>query len=256
MTLNRRVVEKVSIRWFRSPANSNMSSEPKGSLKWWNETTWNVGSMGWKVLEDNAWPFADNLKFCGVTESEAAGMKVLIPLCGDTAAVPVLAGMGMEVTAVEGSDKALEELKKRIADILKDDVDSQKRITVLEGDFFKLMSEVPDSSFDLIYDRGSLVAITSDVRQQYVEIMNRVAKPTCRMFFEGIIRNSSFNGDRDDTSQLHIEGGPPHHIEPTTAKKLYPSWEYVLDEKSHAKAVGVPPEVPFASYRSKLIQKA
>ena len=233
-----------------------MSSETKGSLMWWNDTTWKVGFTGWKVPEDEAWPFADNLKFCGVTESEAAGMKVLIPLCGDTAAVPVFAGMGMEVTAVEGSDKALEELKKRIVDILKDDIDAQKRITVLEGDFFKLMTDVADNEFDLIYDRASMVALTSDMRQKYSDIINRVAKPTCQMFFEGVVRNSAFTGDSDDPSQLHIEGGPPHHVDPATVKKFYSSWEYTLDEKSYAKAVGVPPEVPFAGYRSTLIRKA
>ena len=234
-------------------------SETKGSVNWWSDVMWNSGRVGWKAVEDETWPFADNLKFCGVTESEAAGMKVLIPLCGDTAAVPVLAGMGMEVTAVEGSDKALEELKKRIADILKDDVDSQKRITVLGGDFFKLMSDVPDNTFDLIYDRASLVALTPDVRQQYVEIMNRVAKPTCRMYFEGIMRNPKYTGTHalypEKPDQLNIERGPPHHTTPETVQKLYPSWEYTLDEKSHAKSTGVAVDVPFGGYRSKLSRK-
>eukprot|EP01060_Flectonema_neradi_P024184 TRINITY_DN327_c4_g1_i1.p1 TRINITY_DN327_c4_g1~~TRINITY_DN327_c4_g1_i1.p1 ORF type:complete len:242 (+),score=69.00 TRINITY_DN327_c4_g1_i1:60-785(+) len=239
---------------------SAIPAEAKGSVDWWSETMWNKGKMGWKAIEDEEWPFVENLKLCGVTESEAAGLNVLVPLCGDTAAVPVFAGMGMKVTAAEGSDKALAALRTRISDILKDDVEAPKRITILEGDFFKQMSEVPDNTFDLIYDRASMVALTPDMRQQYVDIMNRVAKPTCRMYFEGVMRNPEYTGEHalypSNPDQVNIERGPPHHTTPEMVQKLYPSWDYTLDEKSLAKGTGVPPEVPFGGYRSTLSRKA
>ena len=256
--VTRRVVENVSTR-FRSSKVLYMSEEPKGSVDWWCDVTWNKGIMKWKGVEDDAWPFADNLKFCGISESQTTKMKVLIPLCGDTAAVPIFAGMGMDVTAVEGSETGRRDLAIRISDILKNDEDSKKRITILGGDFFKLMTEVPDNTFDLIYDRGSLVAINPDMRKQYVDIMNRVSKTSCHMFIEGMWRNSEYVGDvdlyPDHPNQVNLERGPPHHVTPNMIKELYPNWNYSLNEKSLAKVVSVPPEVPFGEYSSALVRR-
>eukprot|EP00659_Diplonema_papillatum_P013951 gene13951-21337_t len=201
----------------------------KLSVEWWDDR-WGAGQTSWKTTEDAAWPFDANLKAVGYAgEASGAGLRAFVPLCGDSAVVPVLLQRGFEVTGVEGSPKACAAMRKRLASIAGDKAAAlSEKLTLVCGDFFHEARQLPAASFDLIYDRASFVAVSPDRRREYAEIMTRLRKPSTRMYFEGVWRNKKFAGSDDPAA--HVQLGPPHHTEPDHVRALYEpmGWQFDL----------------------------
>jgi thiopurine S-methyltransferase len=103
------------------------------------------------------------------------GQRVLVPLCGKTKDLLWLKAQGLRVHGVELHAQAVEEFfaenglgpveRTRDQDFSRY---SHGDIEVSCGDFFKLKQ---DGSYDLVYDRASLVALPSSMRAGYAEVI-------------------------------------------------------------------------------------
>ncbi|MBA2404146.1 MAG: thiopurine S-methyltransferase [Bdellovibrionales bacterium] len=108
---------------------------------------------------------------------------VLVPLCGKTLDMLYLASRGHEVVGVELSSLACRSFFEEhgipftVKSIEGFEVYGSEQITIWCGDFFKLPQNVWDKVSG-VYDRASLIALESELRQKYAaEIFNRSTKP-------------------------------------------------------------------------------
>ncbi len=91
---------------------------------------------------------------------------VLIPGCGSGYEVKIFADAGFKVTAIDLAPAAVARTQKL--------VDDRPNTTVLTGDVFT--HDFPAASFDAIYERTFLCAITPDRRTAYRDRMARLLK--------------------------------------------------------------------------------
>lgn len=127
---------------------------------------WEEGRIGWHEPEGNT-----NLKEHWPDLPE--GTRVLVPLCGKSLDLLWLANRGLDVVGVELSPIAVESFFDEHD--LEYDVDAGDRlvhyrsqsapITIFCGDYFDFESQ----TFDALYDRGALIAMSADERPGYVE---------------------------------------------------------------------------------------
>ncbi len=108
--------------------------------------------------------------------------KVLVPLCGKTKDLLWLQGLNLQVHGVELHEKAVEaffaenNLSPVQRTVEKNFIQySYKNITISVGDFFKFGTE---DSYDLVYDRASLVALPHQMRKNYAERIQKLLKPS------------------------------------------------------------------------------
>ncbi|KAJ8043018.1 putative thiopurine S-methyltransferase [Holothuria leucospilota] len=151
-------------------------------------------------------------------------LNFLVPLCGKTVDMKWLAGKGFEVTGIEGVTKACEEffseqdVKCNVSDI--PDVPSGKlfksedgKIKIYNCDIFSLSSETL-GQFDVIWDRGSLVAILAEDRQRYLGLMKSVIKPGGKILLEVV----EYDWNERKTK------GPPRPFFKHNLEDLYGNW--------------------------------
>ena len=109
-----------------------------------------------------------------------AGQKVLVPLCGKSKDLLWLHDQGLNVHGLELYQNAVEaffsenslEGYNKFQD--KDFIQYRyKNIVINCGDFFKLKAR---NEYDLIYDRASLVALPSEMRKMYAQIVTDALK--------------------------------------------------------------------------------
>lgn len=122
---------------------------------------WQEGRIGWHEDDGNA-----SLK----KHWRASGRTVLVPLCGKTVDLVWLAAQGNRVVGVELSQIAVEtffaeqQLDFKVSDGALRRFDAVGAdITIHCGDFLAL----EDVRCDAHYDRGALVALTTDLRPDY-----------------------------------------------------------------------------------------
>lgn len=107
--------------------------------------------------------------------------SVLVPLCGKTPDLLWLAQRGHDVVGVELSEIAVEgffedhELKfeRESGGTLGRYAATKHSLTLYCGDYFDFQSR----PFDALYDRGALVALSADLRPQYVAHTRQLLKP-------------------------------------------------------------------------------
>jgi thiopurine S-methyltransferase len=92
------------------------------------------------------------------------------------------------------------------------------KITLLQGDFFHLDEQATGGKFDAIFDRGSLVAISPDLREAYVQILSGLLKPGGRILTVAVYRCSGTDEDKS---------GPPYSVSEDDMSALYGSLEWV-----------------------------
>jgi thiopurine S-methyltransferase len=115
--------------------------------------------------------------------------RVFVPLCGKTVDLAFLARSPAvsQVVGVDGVWKALEAFQHEHADlgIVEIPAEEYAATKVLVGggsdkvkltctDFFSLDSRQTDGKFDVIFDRGSLVAIDPSLRRDYARIASEL----------------------------------------------------------------------------------
>ena len=108
----------------------------------------------------------------GVPRSE---VRILEVGCGPASNLWFAAREGFAVTGIDGSAAAIAQAQRRFAD---DGLTGDLRV----GDFTRLEG-LPDASFDLAIDRGSLVCTGRGDAARAVGEIRRVLKPGGRFFF-------------------------------------------------------------------------
>eukprot|EP00586_Coscinodiscus_wailesii_P000711 CAMPEP_0172484910 /NCGR_PEP_ID=MMETSP1066-20121228/12585_1 /TAXON_ID=671091 /ORGANISM="Coscinodiscus wailesii, Strain CCMP2513" /LENGTH=247 /DNA_ID=CAMNT_0013249739 /DNA_START=99 /DNA_END=839 /DNA_ORIENTATION=- len=164
--------------------------------------------------------------------------RVLVPLCGKTVDMAYLAKHEDvdQVVGIDGIQKAINEFSAEnpelgiqthsgdVQTLGKNECSTYKgsKITLIRADFFDVDSNIADGRFDLIWDRGSLVAIAPEIRSDYVSAIARLIKPG------GYILLSTV--DRREGTPEGVEAGPPFSLNEDAVKALYgnePWIEYV-----------------------------
>ncbi len=108
------------------------------------------------------------------------GQRVLVPLCGKSKDMLWLAGLGLAVHGVELYEDAVKAFftENDLSPVTKSQGTdfshyTHEPFTLSCGDFFKLNT---NDSYDLVYDRGALVALPAPMRKEYAQVIQRVLK--------------------------------------------------------------------------------
>eukprot|EP01006_Ploeotia_vitrea_P040457 TRINITY_DN66427_c7_g2_i1.p1 TRINITY_DN66427_c7_g2~~TRINITY_DN66427_c7_g2_i1.p1 ORF type:complete len:147 (-),score=11.71 TRINITY_DN66427_c7_g2_i1:154-594(-) len=116
---------------------------------------------------------------------------------------------------------------------------------LIVGDFFVEVKKIEDNTFDLLYDRGSLCAITPDMRAEYIAQMKRVLKPNAYIYQELVIRPEETR-----------TAGPPHHISQSVVGDLYGDAWKVCEQEGVVYEAPAPgsPGPPFGLFPAGLVK--
>ncbi len=142
---------------------------------------WNDGRTNFHQAEYNS----SLLKFFPKLNPKN-GENVLVPLCGKSKDMIWLASLGLNVHGVEVYEQPVKEFFSEnnfVAPTVKTNepfIDySFHHIRISAGNFFKLDTS---KKYDLIYDRASLVALPSQMRRDYAEVIKKCLKSGGRYF--------------------------------------------------------------------------
>lgn len=227
------------------------------------EDSWAHGETGWKRFEDaklvrSILEAAFTMTGQDSSLSALRGLRVIVPLCGDTPALETLYRLGAHVTGIELVDAAVVALQAsfgpaatwRSEEVSGDDVFTRLTLeqpselggtlTVYHGDVFTILPALLASAgcsaplFDLLYDRACLVALCPKTqRQRYADLIRRTLDvatssdgsaatdaPTGRIILEVVDRSRTGNPALAGDA-AHFAGGPPHHVELSSFGQLY-----------------------------------
>ncbi len=169
---------------------------------------WKEGQIGFHKSD-----FHDKLIQYFPEFESISGQRVLVPLCGKTKDMLWLHQMSLYVHGVELSEQAIDaffiennlETPKKTCD---EDFThyTHENIVISKGDFFKLGA---GDQYDYIYDRASLVALPSSMRDQYASVIKTVLKKGGKYLL------ITFEYDQ---SKLD---GPPFSIDANEVHRLY-----------------------------------
>lgn len=135
---------------------------------------WDHGRTGWHEHAGN-----EGLK--SFWPEFANPGSVLVPLCGKSPDLLWLAERGHDVVGVELSEIAVAgffeeqdlEFELEEAGSLNRYVATKHSLAIYCGDYFEFQS----STFDALYDRGALVALSAEQRPRYVEHTSKLLEP-------------------------------------------------------------------------------
>ena len=102
-------------------------------------------------------------------EGRVAGKSVLIPGCGSAYEAAYLASRGMQVTAIDVSEPAIERARSIVGDL-------PVRFEV--SDFF----ELDQNDFDYVYERAFLCAIHPSFRERLPAVLRSLLKDDGKLF--------------------------------------------------------------------------
>ena len=180
-----------------------MSSETEWHKRWQHE------NIGWHRTEPNEHLLAHSNQI-----SFDKKPKILVPLCGKSQDLLWLAQRGAIVIGIELVEKAIIDFFQEWG------VDAKRidkhgcpcyqfdSITIFCGNFFDLSAE-QIGTFDVIYDRASLVALPPSQRERYIAHQLHFLKPT------GLLLLISFDLPVPETK------GPPYPVRKSTIPMLY-----------------------------------
>lgn len=147
-----------------------------------------------------------------VARAGKAKLRVLVPLAGKSCDLGFLAGEGHDVVGVEFVRLAIDELFEGQA--VEEHALGPHRaytaggVTMLCEDIFAL--DPPSlGAFDLIFDRGALVALEPAARQRYVDLCRSLLSPTGTTLLAALAY---------DQSKTH---GPPWSVDGEAAAELF-----------------------------------
>jgi len=210
--------------------------ETSKNLSRWSER-WSENRIGWHQDEVHDFWTRHGEKIhpkFGITEetciNDGGKTRVFFPLCGKTVDMAYIAsyGEGMEVVGVDGIQKALEEFAKENSNLdIKEIFEAGKGfkrfvgndITLLKGDFFTLSDGVTGGRFDIIFDRGSMVAIDPSLREDYVKILSNLLKPGGKILIVAV--------DRRSGSEETRKAGPPFSVSESDVRHFYEGRDWV-----------------------------
>ena len=179
---------------------------------------WEVGRTGWHEPAGNR-----NLQ----AHWRWTGKRVLVPMCGKTPDLLWLESQGNDVVGVELSEIAVlgffEENELQFESLegsLPGYRAIDRRITLYCGDFFEFQEE----AFDAHYDRGALVALSSDLRSRYARHTLSLLTPSA----EQLVITVEYDQNVCD--------GPPFSIGPGELLEYWPRLRrhVVVDDTANA----------------------
>jgi hypothetical protein len=209
----------------------------------WVES-WATGQTGWKSFESSA----SVRRVLELTSSKIGksldhlrGLRVLVPLCGDTPALDVFYRLGACVTGVELTDAAVTALRSSFGStaswtqsagegftqwVLGEKSEAGGTLTVCHGDIFVVLPQLLKAAkgaapFDLVYDRASLVALSPETqRLPYTALIRQALEPSGRIILELVDRTRAEDAALA-ADPAHIAAGPPHHIDSNILGDLF-----------------------------------
>ena len=173
--------------------------------------TWQAGRIGFHMGDVNPVLQAHLAEL--VQDDHAC---VLVPLCGKSHDLRWLSSQGHDVIGVEWVAQAVAELFEEVLD----EVAERQRVgpyeswrvpglCVLNGDMFALDAAHLPRRPTAVWDRASLVAISPDRREEFVEVVRRVVAPGGRVLL------NVFDYDQDEMS------GPPFSVPEREVRRLF-----------------------------------
>ena len=130
--------------------------------------------------------------------------RIYVPLCGKSVDLVYLADKGFEVLGCEFVEKAVKQFFAEQGleyNVEKDGATGipvytavSKKITIYQGDFFKLNSNII-GKFNAMWDRGSLVAINPSDKAKYATIMLELMASNCKyLLLTCVITGEDYHG--------------------------------------------------------------
>lgn len=139
--------------------------------------------------------------------------STFFPLCGKTLDMIWVAQKGCQVRGAEFSQLAIDQFfeENKIANKSENgfihSTEPSFDIALKQGDFF----EYPDDhKFELIFDRGSMVAVNPKDREKYAQKIKTLLKSDGKVLLQAISRDEE-----------HLKNGPPFHLTIDDVKNSY-----------------------------------
>ena len=147
-------------------------------------------------------------------------LNVFVPLCGKSKDMLWLSQNGYRVFGVECSEKAVKSFFEENAlnykhaekdqHALYQSQDLPSVIEILQGDFFSLKADAIAGITD-IYDRASLIALPTEMRERYAQKMTELQQPGTRTLLVTLTYDQSemngppFSVSEEDVNALYSE---------------------------------------------------
>lgn len=220
-----------------------VEKEDSKHLHTWS-SRWDDSRIGWHIKDVHTFllKYGETIlsNHTSTSNTPMNKKRVLVPLCGKTVDLAFLAKHNAveEVVGVEGIEKAISEFieDNPDLDISSDptnigafDKYSGNSIVLLKGDFFHVCDDelYTDGRFDMIWDRGAMVAIDPKDRETYVKTLGTLLKPGGSILVTTV--------DRTDTNTEAPGAGPPYSINELDIRTIYKGCDWVdtitLEEK-------------------------
>ncbi|XP_062506767.1 probable thiopurine S-methyltransferase [Corticium candelabrum] len=180
------------------------------------EWLWKNGGTPWAKDAVNPWL----VQYIDELTSKREGVRILLPLCGDTFDMKWLVDRGHRVVGVEASETAIlkffstHEIEYKVEPV--EGIENASvykacddRLQIFQCDFFAVTKETI-GMFDSIWDFGALVAIPPERRQEYVDIIKALLSSKGRIILETIYHREKNKFD-----------GPPFTVEDEKVAELY-----------------------------------
>ena len=159
-----------------------------------------------------------------VSEERNEELREFVPLCGKTLDLAYFARHPFVrfVQGVDGVAKALESFVAAHPDLaIVPDAEEEAswtgtKIGLWETNFFDLDPKKGKGSFDIVYDRGALVAIDPTLRLSYLAIIGQLIKPHTGKILLSVVER-----------QKDFMGGPPFTIPENDVRNLFETQSWV-----------------------------
>lgn len=174
------------------------------------QNSWDTGKIGFHEAEPN--PFL--VKYMDRLRENGPALRALVPLCGKSEDLVVLANAGFEVVGVELVRQAATAFFEEHP-ALQPMRDEERfgaparvggKVTIVEKDVFAFDG---DGTFDVVFDRASLVALRPADRVRYVDVVTRALRPCGSMLLVTF--------DYDQTKS----DGPPFAVSRSDVEQLF-----------------------------------
>lgn len=142
------------------------------------------------------------------------GSVIFVPLCGKSLDMVWFANQGFKVVGIELCDLACKDffeennISVEVSATDQFTVYKSENITLYTGDYFKLTTQ-QISHIDAVYDRAALIALPTELRQQYASHLMELLSPESKM----LLIVMSYN-------QQEMTG-PPFSVDENEVTKLY-----------------------------------
>ena len=157
----------------------------------------------------------------------STGKRVFVPLCGKALDMAYLVTKAQEVVGVEAIQMAVEEFAMEHPDLNVKQMPGTKdgfirfegnKIVLLKGDYFTLDDTKAGGKMDAIWDRGSMVAIPVEMREDYVKIIGKLMAPGGKMLLVSLERRGV---------EEAVKNGPPFSMTEEVVRGLFESQDWV-----------------------------